>query len=205
MQMRLTCRNLKRYHFETAIKVNVCITKPSWSLVAAPFVCSSLPVSLFSSAVWRQTMKMFLVFFSPGLQLSERINKTFTLEREKIQWPSSNFQWFKVMLSMYISLHCLHSKCYCNRDIWHVFCWHLFSLLFHVNKVLWDPGILLPPLLYPFEKDSHLLQDFLLVFKPASCQPGWAALSDKWRVWWPYAFILIRMKLEWTDNIEPEQ
>ena len=62
----------------------------------------------------------------------------------------------------------LHSKCYCN--IWHVFfCWHLFSLLFYVNKVLWDPGILLPPLLYPFEKNSNLLQDFLLVFKRASC------------------------------------
>ena len=35
------------------------------------------------------------------------------------------------------------------------FCWHFFSLLFHVNKVLWDPGILRPPLLYPFGKDPN--------------------------------------------------
>ena len=77
------------------------------------------------------------------------------------------------------------------------FCWHLFSLLFHVNKVLWDPGILCPPLLYPFEMDSNLLQDFLLVFKPASCQP--VGCSNRWRVWWPYAFILIR--LNWNELI----
>ena len=50
MQMRLFAGIRKRCHFETAIKVNaqvVCITKPS--PVAVPFVCSSLPVSLFSS------------------------------------------------------------------------------------------------------------------------------------------------------------
>ena len=78
-----TCRNPKTdVSLSTAIKVNaqvVCITKPS--PVAAPFVCSSLPVSIFSSAVCRQTMKIFSVFhmYSPGLQLSERINITFTL------------------------------------------------------------------------------------------------------------------------------
>ena len=46
------------------------------------------------------------------------------------------------------------------------------------------------------------LQDFLLVFKPASCQP--VGCSKRWRVWWPYAFILSRLKLEWTDNIDIE-
>ena len=113
------------------------------------------------------------------------------------------FQWFVVMLSMSTALRILlHSKCYCN--IWHVFCWHLLSLLFYVNKVLWEPGILLPPLLYPFEKDSNLLQvqDFLLVFKPASCQP--VGGSNRWNrmICWPYnAFILIRMKLAWNELI----
>ena len=101
------------------------------------------------------------------------------------------------MLSMSTLFALLHSKCYYN--IWHIFffCWHLFSLLFHVNKVLWDPGILCPPLLYPFEMDSNLLQDVLLVFKPASCQP--VGCSNRWRVWWPYAFILIR--LNWNELI----
>ena len=70
-----TCRNPKTVSLSTAIKVNaplVGITKAS--PIAAPFVCSSIPVSLFSSAVCRQTMKIFAVFHSPGLQLSERIN-----------------------------------------------------------------------------------------------------------------------------------
>ena len=53
-----TCRNSKRCYFETTMKVNeqvVCTTEPS--PIAAPFVCSSLPVSLFSSAVCRHAMK----------------------------------------------------------------------------------------------------------------------------------------------------
>ena len=87
-----TCRNSKKVSLWNSYKSDsqvVCITKPS--PVAAPFVCS-LPVSLFSAAVciWRQTMKMFSVFHSPELQLSERINITFTLLPEKIQWPSSS-------------------------------------------------------------------------------------------------------------------
>ena len=65
------------------------------------------------------------------------------------------FQWFKVMLSM----STLFAYCYIQNDTATFdmfFCWHLFSLLFYVNKVLWDPGILLHPPLYPFEKDSNL-------------------------------------------------
>ena len=90
IQMHLLARIRKRCNFETAVKVNaqvVCITTPPPK--AAPFVCSSLPVSLFSSAVWRKTMKIISVFHSPELQLSERINITFTFQPEKIQWPSS--------------------------------------------------------------------------------------------------------------------
>ena len=121
-------------------------------------------------------MKIFSVFHSPGLQLSERINITFTLQPEKIQWPSSGSKSYAEHVHSLCIL--LHSKCYCN--IWPVFCWHLFSLLFYVNKILWDPGVLFPPLLYPLEKDSNLLQDFLLVFKPASCQP--VGCSNRWRV-----------------------
>ena len=73
----------KRCHFETAIKVNaqaVCITKPS--PVAAPFVCSSLPCSFplqLSSLHADHEFENIFSFHSPGLQLSERINITFTL------------------------------------------------------------------------------------------------------------------------------
>ena len=50
-----TCRNLKSCHFENSYESERA------SGVAAPFVCSYLPVSLFSSAVCRQTMKRFSV------------------------------------------------------------------------------------------------------------------------------------------------
>ena len=119
IQMRLLAGIRKRCHFETAIKVNaqvVCITKPS--PVAAPFVCSGLPVSLFSSAVWRQTMKIFLVF-------SQSWATAFWEDKHNIHLiagenPMAFFQWFKVMLSMSTLFALLPSKCYCN--IWHVFC-----------------------------------------------------------------------------------
>ena len=115
-----SCWNSKRCHFETAIKVNVqvvWITKSS--PVAAPFVCSCQPISLLSSTVCRQTIEIFSVSHSPAPQLSERINITFSVLPEKIQRPSSFFQWFKVMLSMSTIFALLHSKCYCN--IWHGF------------------------------------------------------------------------------------
>ena len=147
--MRLLARIRKRCHFETATKVNaqvVCITKPS--PVAAPFVCSSLPVSLFSAAVciWRQTMKIFSVFHSPELQLSERIN-IYNIHLIAGENPMAFFQWFRVMLSMStLFAYCYIQNVTATFDMF--FCWHLFSLLFYVNKVLWDPGILLLPLLY---------------------------------------------------------
>ena len=63
-------------------------------------------------------MKICSRFNNPWLQLSERINITFTLYPEKIQWHSSFFQWFKLMLSISTLFALLHSKCYYN--IWHI-------------------------------------------------------------------------------------
>ena len=81
MQMRLLAGIRKRCHFEKAVKVNaqvVCITKPL--PVAAPFVCNSLPCSfsLQLSSLQADHENIFS-FHSPGQQLSERINITFTL------------------------------------------------------------------------------------------------------------------------------
>ena len=148
-------------------------------------------------------MNIFSVFHSPGLQLSERINITFTIAGEN----AMAFFFLSV-----VQTHAEHVHSICIATFKNVtatfdmffFCDICLAFLFHVNKVLLDPGILLPPLLCTFEKDSNLLKDFLLVFKPVSCQP--VGCSSRWRVWWPYAFILIiRMKLEWTDKIEPAQ
>ena len=81
MQMRLLAGIRKRCHFETAIKVNaqvVCITKSS--PVAVPFVCSSLPCSFsLQLSSLHADHEIIFSFHSPGLQLSERINITFTL------------------------------------------------------------------------------------------------------------------------------
>ena len=69
----------------------------------------------------------------------------------------------------------LHSKCYCN--IWLVFCWHMFSLLFYVNKVLWDPGILFPPLLYtPLKRIQTYCKTFFLLSNLQAVN-RWAALT----------------------------
>ena len=139
-----TCRNLKRRHFETAIKVNaqvVCITKPS--PVAAPFVCSSLPGFLFSSAFCRQTMKIFSVFHSPGLQLCEGKRNIHLRAGEN---PMALFL-LPVVQSHAEHVHSLCRIATFKMLLQHLTCFFvdiLFSLLFHLNiKVLWDPGILL--------------------------------------------------------------
>ena len=77
------------------------------------------------------------------------------------------------MLIMSTLFALLHSKLNCN--IWHVFCWHLFSLLFHVNKLLWS-GILLPQLLNPLKRIQTYCKTFFL-FSNLQAVNRWAALT----------------------------
>ena len=178
----------------------VCITEPS--PVAAPFVCQFL--SSASAVCQRFAGRPWIIFcFSPSWATA------FWEDKHNIHLVAGENPTAFFQLPVQRHAELAHSLCIVTfkmlRILQHLtfFFWHMFSLLCHVNNVLWDPGILLLSLLYPFEKDSNLLQDFLPVFKPASCQP--VGCSNRWRVWWPFAFIPIRMKLEWTDKIGPGQ
>ena len=122
MQMRLLAGIRKRCHFETGIKVNtqvVCITKPS--PVAAPFMSSSLPVSLFSSAVFRHTIKICSCSFSQSWAAA------FWEDKQNIQLIAGESPngLLPVVQSHAEHVHSLcncyiqKSKCYCNT--WHVF------------------------------------------------------------------------------------
>ena len=98
---------------------------------------------------------------SENLQRSAAVRKFHANER------SGSQGYENLVRTKYSGFTVQHLTCF--------FYWHLFSLLFHVNKVIWDPGILRPPLLYPFEMDPNLLQDF--PFSNLQAVKRWAALT----------------------------
>ena len=100
-----------------------------------------------------------------------------------------------------LSSHCYIQNVTTTFDMF--FCWHLFSLLFHLNKVLWDPGILRPPLLYSFWKGPKLTARLSSCFQTCKLSTGGMLKQVEGLValcLHPYLY-----ELEWTDKIEPEQ
>ena len=96
----------------------------------------------------------------------------------------------------------LHSKCYCN--IWHVFCWHLFSLLFlmwiKLSEIRAFCFLHFPEA--PLTRIQTYCKTFFL-FSNLQAVNRWAALTGGGCgliCLHPYPY-----ELEWTDKIEPAQ
>ena len=107
MQMRLLAGIRKRCHFETAIKVNaqvVCTTKPS--AVAAPFVCSCLPVLSSAQQFAGRPWKYFQFFTVLGYSFLRGWTEHSPCSRRKSDGLLPSSSGSKSCRACPLSLHC---------------------------------------------------------------------------------------------------